>query len=376
MSDIAAWVRFGALLRDRRNLLGLTRLELGSRAQLSDATIKFIETARHRPSRATLLRLVALGDLLTWADVPAEPCTRQPSTPHGLLQSGVLDPLKVLQEIDQVFGGAGGYLPQSFAYADGHSAAAYLQLAEHWPADTVAALARLILTDANETQIIELGADSRKVDELAAVLAAHAGCSRIDRCVVDASLPILASVLARASGSWGVLGNVLDLPLLTPEIERATRTGSRRLWATFALADLDDTEARFFRYSLAALAAPGDLLLLDIGLADGVSVHLPERLRAWLTGFVARSCRNAHQITISARAQPGTSIAAATVEIVAAVQAKKERERVFSVHRVRRYLPDNLRALLADCGWVLSETLSYSDRALMLFRLSMKPTTS
>ena len=107
-----------------------------------------------------------------------------------------------------------------------------------------------------------------------------------------------------------------------------------------------------------------------------MSVHLPERLRAWLTGFVARSCRNAHQITISARAQPGTSIAAATVEIVAAVQAKKERERVFSVHRVRRYLPDNLRVLLADCGWVLSETLPYSDRALMLFRLSMKPTTS
>lgn len=49
-------------------------MQLGRRAKLSDATIKFAETARHAPSRATLLRLVAVPELgLRWADVPGAP---------------------------------------------------------------------------------------------------------------------------------------------------------------------------------------------------------------------------------------------------------------------------------------------------------------
>ena len=49
---------FGRLLRDKRNQAGFSRVQLARKAKLSDATIKFIETARHPPSRATLLRLV------------------------------------------------------------------------------------------------------------------------------------------------------------------------------------------------------------------------------------------------------------------------------------------------------------------------------
>lgn len=65
------WRHFGALLRDRRNAAGWSRLDLASRAKVSDATIKFIETARHRPSRATLIRLLRTTELqLLWADVP------------------------------------------------------------------------------------------------------------------------------------------------------------------------------------------------------------------------------------------------------------------------------------------------------------------
>lgn len=47
---------FGKLLRDKRNAAGLSRVQLARRAKLSDATIKFIESARHPPSRATLIR--------------------------------------------------------------------------------------------------------------------------------------------------------------------------------------------------------------------------------------------------------------------------------------------------------------------------------
>jgi len=62
---------FGHLLRDKRNQAGFSRLQLARKAKLSDATIKFIETARHPPSRATLLRLVGVAELgLRWSDTP------------------------------------------------------------------------------------------------------------------------------------------------------------------------------------------------------------------------------------------------------------------------------------------------------------------
>ena len=62
---------FGRLLRDKRNQAGFSRVQLARKAKVSDATIKFIETARHPPSRATLLRLVGVAELgLRWAETP------------------------------------------------------------------------------------------------------------------------------------------------------------------------------------------------------------------------------------------------------------------------------------------------------------------
>jgi transcriptional regulator with XRE-family HTH domain len=75
-------VQFGQLVRDKRNAAGLSRLQLAHRAKLSDSTIKFLESARHPPSRATLIRLIGVEELqLSWADVPGEPSPpRTPTT--------------------------------------------------------------------------------------------------------------------------------------------------------------------------------------------------------------------------------------------------------------------------------------------------------
>lgn len=70
---------FGKLLRDKRNAAGLSRVQLAHKAKLSDATIKFTETVRHPPSRATLLRLIAVEELrLTWDDTPGPPSPPAP----------------------------------------------------------------------------------------------------------------------------------------------------------------------------------------------------------------------------------------------------------------------------------------------------------
>ena len=84
------WQRFGALLRERRNAAKLSRVKLARQAKVCDTTIKFIETARHRPSRATLICLLAVDDLhLTWADVPSrhEPPEEKNVIPAASLSS-------------------------------------------------------------------------------------------------------------------------------------------------------------------------------------------------------------------------------------------------------------------------------------------------
>lgn len=68
-----AWLEllraFGKKLRDRRNAAGLSRVALGRKAKLSDATIKFIETAKYAMSRSTFLRLLNVEELgLCWED--------------------------------------------------------------------------------------------------------------------------------------------------------------------------------------------------------------------------------------------------------------------------------------------------------------------
>ena len=68
--DLAPLRKLGLLLRDRRESAGLSRKSLGRLAKLSDATVKFVETGLHAPSRATCLRLLSVAALdLQWSDL-------------------------------------------------------------------------------------------------------------------------------------------------------------------------------------------------------------------------------------------------------------------------------------------------------------------
>ncbi|HND12913.1 MAG TPA: helix-turn-helix transcriptional regulator [Pseudomonadota bacterium] len=56
-------VEFAKLLRDRRETAGLSRRGLAEASGLSEATIKFIELGKTRPSRRTLLQLLMVPGL-------------------------------------------------------------------------------------------------------------------------------------------------------------------------------------------------------------------------------------------------------------------------------------------------------------------------
>ncbi|HRI55402.1 MAG TPA: helix-turn-helix transcriptional regulator, partial [Pseudomonadota bacterium] len=141
----AQWTQFGRLLRDKRNAAGLSRVQLARRAKLSDATVKFTETARHPPSRATLIRLLGVSELkLRWAEVPGQPespsaetsdlplraeSTELPAQLNCLLTPSA-DSLPLIADLARFLNGAGGYVEQTHAYLDHYSAADYLALCQ------------------------------------------------------------------------------------------------------------------------------------------------------------------------------------------------------------------------------------------------------
>ena len=89
------------------------------------STIKFIETARHPPSRATLLRLISVEELkLTWGDSPgacSPPTAERPLVVQGpqyhselnCLVTPSFDPVRMIMELGRFLNGAGGHVEQT-----------------------------------------------------------------------------------------------------------------------------------------------------------------------------------------------------------------------------------------------------------------------
>lgn len=389
-------VRFGQLLRDRRTAAGLSRVALGRKAKLSDATIKFLETAKHPASRATLIRLLGVAELgLTWEEV-AFLCPTEP-TPATAVSSAVpqsapterslncfvsptYNPVALVAELGRFLKGAGGHVEQTAAYLDAQSAADYLALCRQSPL-VAAQRAGLPLEEMAEgiaehaglggLDVIALGAGDGQLEvRLVQVL----GPTARDLCLVDVSQPLLACALQHAAEAltaqpklpvWGLQANFHHLPLHTDLYAPAERK-RRRLFVMLGntLGSLDH-ELRFLRHSLLG-AQPDDLLLLDFQLTAAAAdqpaaIKLRDRSwraglspahERWLTGPLWRHGREVSAARIAweidtSGAVPGSYALSA----VATVQAHGRAERRFSLFRFRRYDAEALARTLADCGW-------------------------
>jgi transcriptional regulator with XRE-family HTH domain len=141
---------FGLLLADRRRAAGLSRLDLAKLAKLSDATIKFVETARHMPSRTTLLCLTGVPQLkLSWADIPFEVGGRTPfhtqkevgsdaaasvrrsslaavTSNLNCYLSPSVEPLRMVMDLHRCLNSSGGFIEPASLYIEHQSAASYL----------------------------------------------------------------------------------------------------------------------------------------------------------------------------------------------------------------------------------------------------------
>lgn len=402
---------FGRLLRDRRNAAGFSRLQLARKANLSDATIKFTETGRHPPSRATLIRLLAVVELgLTWDDVPWETTAATPtrSAPASApsAQEPVLDdlncyitpayePVRMVMDMGRFLKGAGGHVEQTYAYLDHQSAAAYLSMCEHSPVTAafrgsmpLLAIGKKIVreTSPHGLHVIALGAgDARLETRLAQHLAEHQATPDVRLCLFDISQPLLSAGLTYATEAlkdvpgvdvWALQGNFHHLPQYAQLRSSLKGARKKRVYCMLGntLANLDN-EPRFFQHSFVDCVA-GDLLVLDVQLSHG-STDDPESIRnqepafqapfskvhaEWLAGPIHRHCRDVTEVefTLELNTQcpmPGSY----ALDAIATVKATGQLDRRFSMFRFKRYDAVKLAQSLQQLGWEQLQSLPAGD---------------
>ncbi len=393
---------FGRLVRERREAAGLSRSMVAQRAKLSDATIKFIETAKTIPSRTTLFRLLRVSELgLSWADVPA---ARQPQDFVALRLPAPSDPPKGIEVVDpalnfyvppsydavrmigelaRLLNGAGGHVEQTNAYLDHHSAAAYLAMCRQWPIlaaprplDIAARKVCQASGDAPLT-VIALGAgDGTTEVQFVRHLVACSSRPDIELCLMDISQPLLTVAYKHAADTltdhagvhvWCLQGNFHHLPTYPQLQYKPSTSRRRRVYCAFGgtLANIDH-EPRFFRDSLSSVCGPGDFLVMDVQLARGnvedlASIHendpalltpFPKLYSDWLSGPIYRCCPDVASVDFSMRLDTQCPVPGSyAVEAVATVRSNQRSTRQFSMFRFKRYELARLSECMKRLGW-------------------------
>lgn len=394
-------IEFGKLLRDKRSAAGLSRNQLARKAKLSDATVKFIETARHPPSRATLIRLAAVPELkLSWAELPGRPLPPLASAPASVevVPANALelnwfvapgyDPIRMVTDLGRFLNGAGGHVEQTHVYLDPQSAAAFLTVCRHPGAAILRAsvplaeAARHIAAACGPSglRVIALGAgDATLETQLVQHLLEITAAPRLDLCLLDSSQPLLAAGFQHASevlserpgvSVWGMQANFHHLGEY-PQLRRTPQ--QRHLFCVLGgtMANLDH-EPRFFRHNLRG--EPGDLLLVDLQLACR-STASPEDLQkrdrtwpsdvqpllaTWLGGPLWRHCKNVTNVQFRWELDTQSPIPGSyALEAMATVQSQGRSSREFSMYRFRRYDPPGLTQCLRELGWHELAALPY-----------------
>ncbi|HRI48936.1 MAG TPA: L-histidine N(alpha)-methyltransferase [Pseudomonadota bacterium] len=392
------WQSFGRLLRDRREAAGFSRSELSRLAKLSDATVKFAETARYPPSRKTLIRLLAVPQLnLTWDDLPWRPGAApqvQPSadnkseaaaTDLNWYVTPTFEPVRMVMELGRFLNGAGGHVEQTSAYLDHQSAAAYLAMCERSPVTAAArgtmqlgVVAKRIVKETKLAglNVIALGSGDAHLEvRLVQHLAQEQATPDIRFCLFDISQPLLSAGFKYAKDAlceipgvsvWALQGNFHHLPLYTQLHYSPASARRRRIYCILGntLANLDN-EPRFFQHSFVE-CVPGDLLVLDVQQAHGPADN-PEEIRRrdpgllqpfskihaeWLAGPIYRHCKDVVGVEFSMQLDTQCPLPGSyALDAIATVKTTGRPEKRFSMFRFKRYDVAKLAQCLAETGW-------------------------
>ncbi|HRI53296.1 MAG TPA: helix-turn-helix transcriptional regulator, partial [Pseudomonadota bacterium] len=213
---------FGSLLRQRRELAGLSQRRLAVRAALSDKTIKNVESGRQAPSRGTLVALLAVPELnLRVRDVSRLPeaALWQPNCWF----SPEYDVAGLHADLRRLLASAGGPLEQTFLYLDGQSAADFVQLCNSSP---------IFVTDRNRKPLEDIATRAARLCGALPVRVHALGCGD-----GKSELRLVQALVASLGEAQPVQLHLLDIShtLLTSAYRLAEATLDPKRVSTFAL---------------------------------------------------------------------------------------------------------------------------------------------
>jgi transcriptional regulator with XRE-family HTH domain len=404
-----AW---GEELRRRREALGLSRMQLAKLAGISANMLRNLEGGRRSPTPGVMNRLMAVKELKL---EPTDPLLRVPMqgaaaadlAPNCWLAPG-FDSIKMIKEMVLQLNGRGGHVEQSFLYLDHLSSACWCAIADQ--EDYVAAqsgkpldrAAAAILRSVNGAglDIIGMGCGDGKTEvRLVQHLVERGGHGDLRFYMLDISQPLLSAAYKHAADTladrrgvamFAIQGNFHDLPRYTQLLYTPERAHRRRVVCMFGytFGNLQN-EILFVRNSLVGFA-PGDLLLLDVGLvcapADQpeevmkrdprLSGKLPAgwqtRYEEWLAGPLKRYMKD-YVGGLSFTSELDTASCPVSGSYAVEVRANVKvhgGEKTFSIFRVKRYDIIKLVACLRQLGWDPVDGWQYGSdpRVLYLFR--------
>lgn len=323
---------FGKALRTGRESLRWSRRQLARASGLSEATIKLIETGRQVASNKSILSLTAIAELRLHV---AERGSRGLSDTSTLIASRARVP-----EVSRVFSSGAALIPQTAAYLDDFSAAAYLDCSTTLPKPMGHEVAGILKTYcAKGVALVALGVGDAA---LACTIAQHL---EAQVSLADVSLPLLATASAKLRDAGCAIDIAYQCDLtqpLTVDI-RASWMQQSVFLLDCTLEDFDDI-SWYLRYCLKPITSPGDMLVVRIG-----TVLSPCGKATWLEGVLSRYCRDGGPVVFDS---PTRGADRSTCHAIATIPDSRGGLRRISLYRHVVFRQKRLWRLVAAHGWL------------------------
>ena len=393
-------------LRKSRKEQGLSARSLSLKAGLSPNVVQTIEEGGRYPGVHTVEQLAtALGVAKAWLAYGEGPQTREELT-YWLAPD--CDPLSMIEQLRTLVNGPGGHIEQSFKYLDAMDAAnwraligqsRYAALVEGMPLAEVAEAVRHHIGRGG-LDLVGLGVGTGRHELRLVSHLLDRGYTDIRLYLLDISQALLNIACRQARETLSAYSDIRLCAINgdffhLPNYEHLFQTSHRRrrLWSMFGytFGNLDN-EVSFIRNSLTG-SAPGDLLLIDVPLAQ-VSADREDEIRKrdpalavkrvpefqrqiqkqelFNVGPIRRYASDVADIEFGMQLDKSSCVVPGSyaIQLRASVAMLGGGSKSFSVGYVKRYEPRQLEAKMQQEGWEPMQSWSYGDGYAMvgLFR--------
>lgn len=386
--EVSGTRQFGDVLRHHRDEAKLTQEQVAAFSGLSLSYVRKLEQGSKPPSRNVLLALCSIADLkLVPTEVTSLPAVREYSyrlAPNWYVSPN-FDAVQMIHDFAQQLNGGGGSVEQTYVYLDHKSALDWIQLCntpsyvaafrESMPHSAIARRIRELVGQVG-LDVIALGpGDGKSEVRLVQQILEESDRPNLRFYLFDVSQPLLSRAFKHAADTFGddpgvfvcgIQGNFHQLPRYMQLHYTPARSHRRRVYVMLGatLGNIDN-ESQFFQNAFAG-AAPGDLLIFDVGFVFTDSIEpavlqrqdpvlskpIPESHQRWLAGPLQRYCHDIQAVSFSVRLDTQRPLSGSYgLQVMAKVNLPGMQTKEFCMWQVRRYQANSLVQCLRDLGW-------------------------